>query len=150
MFLSIGTRWSVRPGFLEIAMRADDSLRNLQFTMKRHIFRLSAPTRRLYSTAPSSKQPSSPNKLGLQDLTPSQLCYYWDTIQPTTEQLAFAEKLFVPSRHSPLKLWSASKFRTSPLSSTEPEVDSVFAVNENESTTESNIISRSEAQESTV
>ncbi|KAJ5259523.1 hypothetical protein N7478_012504 [Penicillium angulare] len=90
--------------------------------MNRHICRLFVPTRRLYSTAPPSKQPSSPNKLELQDLTPSELCYHWDTKQPTPEQLAFAEKLFVPSRHSPLKLWSASKFRTAPLSSIEPEV----------------------------
>ncbi|KAJ5976266.1 GTP-binding protein EngB, partial [Penicillium waksmanii] len=55
-------------------------------------------------------------------LTPSDLCYYWDTKAPNADQLAFADKIFIPSRHSPIKLWSASKFRTTPLSSIEPEV----------------------------
>lgn len=65
---------------------------------------------------------SNPNKRTLQELTPSDLCYYWDTKPPTPSQLAFADKIFTPSRHSPLKIWSASKFRTTPLSSIEPEV----------------------------
>lgn len=66
--------------------------------------------------------PSNPNKRTLEELTPTDLCYYWDTKPPTPSQLASADKLFTPSRHSPLKLWSASKFRTTPLSSVEPEV----------------------------
>ncbi|EPS33210.1 hypothetical protein PDE_08172 [Penicillium oxalicum 114-2] len=65
---------------------------------------------------------SNPNKRALEELTPSDLCYYWDTQPPTASQLAFANKIFIPSRHSPTKLWSASKFRTTPLSSVEPEV----------------------------
>ncbi|GLI75842.1 hypothetical protein PoHVEF18_004108 [Penicillium ochrochloron] len=76
-------------------------------------------------TTPSKTTPtpsSNPNKRTLSDLTPTDLCYYWDTKPPTPSQLAFADKLFIPSRHSPLKLWSASKFRTTPLSSIEPEV----------------------------
>lgn len=95
--------------------------------MKRCISRVSAPSQRLYSTLksptpPTPIHPPNPNKRGLQDLTISDLCYYWDTKPPTSEQLAFADKLFVPSRHSPLKLWSAAKFRTTPMSSIEPEV----------------------------
>ncbi|KAJ5482967.1 GTP-binding protein EngB [Penicillium diatomitis] len=75
------------------------------------------------SSSPSPPSPSSnPNKRALEELTPSDLCYYWDTKPPTPSQLAFANKIFIPSRHSPTKLWSASKFRTTPLSSTEPEV----------------------------
>ncbi|KAJ5217379.1 GTP-binding protein EngB [Penicillium chermesinum] len=88
-------------------------------------------TQRLYSTTRASADfssplaapaPFNPNKRELKNLTPSDLCYHWDTIPPTAEQLAFANKVFTPSRHSPIKLWSASKFRTTPLSSSEPEV----------------------------
>lgn len=79
------------------------------------------PARALSSASPPHPPPSS-NKRELKDLTPSDLCYYWDTRPPTAAQLAFADKVFVPSRHSPIKLWSASKFRTTPLSSLEPEV----------------------------
>ncbi|OQE18301.1 hypothetical protein PENSTE_c018G02908 [Penicillium steckii] len=90
--------------------------------------RESGLTRRLFSTlrhntpTPRQTPPPSPNKRNLEDLTPSDLCYYWDTKAPNAGQLAFADKLFIPSRHSPIKLWSASKFRTTPLSSIEPEV----------------------------
>lgn len=96
--------------------------------MARYNLRLPTSIRRLYSTAKPTtsselpKPPPNPNKRELSDLTPSDLCYYWDTKQPTPSQLAFADKLFIPSRHSPMKLWSASKFRTTPLSSIEPEV----------------------------
>ncbi|KAJ6016022.1 GTP-binding protein EngB [Penicillium herquei] len=95
--------------------------------MNRSMSRCSALAKRLYSTSNPSNPPptsktSSSTKRELQDLTPSDLCYYWDTKQPTSAQLAFADKLFIPSRHSPVKLWSASKFRTTPMSSLEPEV----------------------------
>ncbi|KAJ5391224.1 GTP-binding protein EngB [Penicillium cosmopolitanum] len=97
--------------------------------MRKSIFRASRAVNRLYSTIrhaepaqTSPKPPSNPNKRNLEDLTPSDLCYYWDTKAPNTDQLAFADKIFIPSRHSPIKLWSASKFRTTPLSSIEPEV----------------------------
>lgn len=88
--------------------------------------RVFTPTRRLYSASqtspPTTNSPSNPNKRSLQDLTASDLCAYWDTQPPNAAQLTFADKLFTPSRHSPLKLWSASKFRTTPMSSLEPEV----------------------------
>ncbi|KAJ5679812.1 GTP-binding protein EngB [Penicillium macrosclerotiorum] len=99
--------------------------------MRLKICRAAGSIRRLYSTiqttqsSPASQAPnphSNPNKRSLKDLTPSDLSYYWDTKPPNASQLAFAEKLFIPSRHSPVKLWSASKFRTTPLSSAEPEV----------------------------
>ncbi|KAJ5570598.1 GTP-binding protein EngB [Penicillium hispanicum] len=96
--------------------------------MRRCITRASGHVRRSYSTvqtAPSqftAKHPPTPSKRDLADLTPSDLCYYWDTIPPNADQLAFADKVFTPSRHSPVKLWSASKFRTTPMSSIEPEV----------------------------
>lgn len=98
--------------------------------MRTSIRRVLEPTRCLYSTStltqttpiPPPNLNPTPNKRSLNDLTTFDLCYYWDTQPPTANQLAFADKLFTPSRHSPLKLWSASKFRTTPLSSTEPEV----------------------------
>jgi GTP-binding protein len=98
--------------------------------MKTSICRVSIPARRLYSTSqptpPSPPSPAppppNPNKRDLKDLSPSDLCLYWDTKPPNAEQLAFADKLFIPSRHSPLKLWSAAKFRTTPMSSLQPEV----------------------------
>ncbi|KAL4912545.1 P-loop containing nucleoside triphosphate hydrolase protein [Aspergillus aurantiobrunneus] len=66
---------------------------------------------------------NSPQKIPpLRNLTPKHISYYWDTLIPTEPQLAYADKLFAPSRHSPIKLWSAAKFRTTPLSSIEPEV----------------------------
>ncbi|CAI7572116.1 unnamed protein product [Penicillium glandicola] len=77
----------------------------------------------LYTTIRALSSSSNPNaKRELKDLTPSDLCYYWDTRPPKEEQLAFADKVFTPSRHSPLKLWSAAKFRTTPFASVEPEV----------------------------
>ncbi|OJJ49139.1 hypothetical protein ASPZODRAFT_140078 [Penicilliopsis zonata CBS 506.65] len=62
------------------------------------------------------------SKIQLRDLTPSHLSAYWDTVPPDESKLEYAAKFFTPSRHSPIKLWSASKFRTTPLSSVEPEV----------------------------
>lgn len=78
---------------------------------------------RQYSSAiaPNS-DPTTPTKIPLRDLSASDLSYYWDTPAPNASQLAYAEKFFAPSRHSPIKLWSAAKFRTTPLSSIEPEV----------------------------
>lgn len=87
------------------------------------IYRRPALRNSLYTTIRAlSSAPKPHSKRELRDLTPSDLCYYWDTKPPQASQLAFADKVFTPSRHSPLKLWSASKFRTTPLSSTEPEV----------------------------
>ncbi|KAL4867757.1 hypothetical protein BDV12DRAFT_186442 [Aspergillus spectabilis] len=77
-----------------------------------------------YRTLTTSPQPPNTTKPvpALRDLTPDHISYYWDTTTPTPSQLLYADKLFLPSRHSPLKIWSAAKFRTTPLSSTEPEV----------------------------
>lgn len=72
------------------------------------------------STKSTASNPNS--KIPLRDLSPSDLCYYWDTKAPDASQLAYADKFFQPSRHSPIKLWSASKFRTTPLESSNPEV----------------------------
>lgn len=97
--------------------------------MKSRICRAFRSTRRPYSTSQSPLSslnapttPPDPNKRALKDLTPADLCYYWDTKPPNAAQLAFADNLFKPSRHSPVKIWSASKFRTTPLSSVDPEV----------------------------
>lgn len=62
------------------------------------------------------------SKIPLRDISSSDLCYYWDTKAPNASQLAYADKVFQPSHHSPVKLWSASKFRTTPLESSTPEV----------------------------
>ncbi|KAI9040146.1 translation initiation/elongation factor MRX8 [Aspergillus affinis] len=89
----------------------------------------SVPLRRTLSTTtppppqqPSQSPPSNPNKKRLHELTPTDISYYWDTTIPTPPQLTYADKIFTPTRHGPIKLWSASKFRTTPLSSVEPEV----------------------------
>lgn len=130
--LSISSGWPV-PGFSgesKLHLHLAASLNHIRSSkMRKSIFRASRAVNRLYSTIrhaepaqTSPKPPSNPNKRNLEDLTPSDLCYYWDTKAPNTDQLAFADKIFIPSRHSPIKLWSASKFRTTPLSSIEPEV----------------------------
>ena len=80
--------------------------------------------RTIATTASSTPSPTrrDPNKIPLHDLTPSEISYYWDTQIPNEAQLSYADKIFSPSRHSPVKIWSASKFRTTPMSSLEPEV----------------------------
>ncbi|KAL2001465.1 hypothetical protein VTN02DRAFT_1701 [Thermoascus thermophilus] len=79
--------------------------------------------RKLSSQAvPGANPPNNNGKIPLKDLAPSDISYYWDTSVPDESQLAYADKFFAPSRHSPIKLWSASKFRTTPMSSLEPEV----------------------------
>ncbi|KAJ0425175.1 P-loop containing nucleoside triphosphate hydrolase protein [Aspergillus carlsbadensis] len=75
------------------------------------------------TTTPAHNPPTKKQKpLPLRDLTPDQVSYYWDTEVPSAPQLHYADKLFRPTKHAPIKLWSASKFRTTPISSTEPEV----------------------------
>lgn len=74
------------------------------------------------TTPPTTANSPHPNLLPFHALTPSQISYYWDTHIPNDPQLAYANSLFTPSRHSPIKLWSASRFRTLPMSSLEPEV----------------------------
>ncbi|KAL4779310.1 P-loop containing nucleoside triphosphate hydrolase protein [Aspergillus varians] len=91
----------------------------------RQYLSLGRPPHRTLTTAPTptSTPPTETPKIPpIRDLTPQHISYYWDTLIPTEPQLAYADKLFTPSRHSPIKLWSAAKFRTTPLSSTEPEV----------------------------
>ncbi|RAL09674.1 translation initiation/elongation factor MRX8 [Aspergillus homomorphus CBS 101889] len=93
-------------------------------------FSSTLPTR---SSSPSEQdeQPFAPAEQGghqpikktlLSDLPKTVLNDYHETQCPNEAQLAYADKLFAPSRHSPIKLWSASKFRTTPMSSQEPEV----------------------------
>lgn len=100
------------------AVRAAVPVRPVIKTLTENIPKSTTPPK----PTPSSVISSNPNKRPLEELTPSDLCYYWDTKPPNPSQLAFADKIFTPSRHSPLKIWSASKFRTTPLSSVEPEV----------------------------
>ncbi|KAL2840562.1 P-loop containing nucleoside triphosphate hydrolase protein [Aspergillus pseudoustus] len=79
--------------------------------------------RTITTTATATTNPLPTKKIPpLRDLGPNHISYYWDTEIPSAPQLNYADKLFAPSRHSPIKLWSASKFRTTPISSTEPEV----------------------------
>ena len=84
------------------------------------VSRVVVTTKRTLSS-PAEKPPANA-RIPLRDLTATQTGYYWDTPIPNGSQLAYADKFFAPSRHGPLKLWSASKFRTTPLSSLEPEV----------------------------
>ena len=62
-----------------------------------------------------------PNRVPLQDITPTHISYYWDTQAPTRAQLSYADKFFSVTRHSPVMKWAASQFRTTP-NSFEPEV----------------------------
>ncbi|PYI11596.1 hypothetical protein BO78DRAFT_97633 [Aspergillus sclerotiicarbonarius CBS 121057] len=74
-------------------------------------------------TPPSNPPPNPhPNKTLLQDLSPTALNLYWDRPEPTEEQLAYANKFFARSRHSPFRVWSAAKFRTTPVDTGTPEV----------------------------
>ncbi|KAL4821906.1 P-loop containing nucleoside triphosphate hydrolase protein [Aspergillus spinulosporus] len=88
----------------------------------RTLYRTTTTAAPCLSTWQSPSQSQTQEVPLLRDLTPSHISYYWDTSIPTKLQLAYADKLFAPSRHSPKKLWSAAKFRTTPLSSIEPEV----------------------------
>lgn len=66
---------------------------------------------------PESKpRDSSPSPLSLSN---AMLSYYWDTVPPTSHQLARAERFFLA--HPPSLFYSASKFRTVNLTSI-PEV----------------------------
>lgn len=110
---------SQESGIMRIrAVRAAVPMRPVIKTLAENIPKSTTPPQ----TTPPGAISSNPNKRTLEELTPSDLCYYWDTKAPTPSQLTFADKIFTPSRHSPLKIWSASKFRTTPLSSVEPEV----------------------------
>lgn len=80
----------------------------------RYASKCPAPTQR------KALQPQRPQN-ALKTLTLADHCFYWDTQEPEHAQLEYADKFFTPSRHSPLKLWSAGKFRTVPFSSV-PEV----------------------------
>ena len=89
------------------------------------------PNVRNYSTSKPPNPQSQPqlqprpqpnNKVQFKDIPATAVNYYWDTQAPDESQLAYADKFFAPSRHSPIKLWTLSKFRTTPLSSTTPEV----------------------------
>ncbi|OOG00495.1 hypothetical protein ASPCADRAFT_35091, partial [Aspergillus carbonarius ITEM 5010] len=76
------------------------------------------------TVTPSPNPPPNPHpkKTLLQDLSPTALNYYWDTPEPTEEQLDYANKFFARSRHSPFRVWSAAKFRTTPMDTGTPEV----------------------------
>lgn len=79
-----------------------------------------APVRRSVKRLTDINGVYSPKKFD--DLESTDLAAYWDTIPPTAEDLAYADKIFKSSRHSPVKLFSAAKFRTIPFDSNEPEV----------------------------
>ncbi|KAL2814840.1 P-loop containing nucleoside triphosphate hydrolase protein [Aspergillus cavernicola] len=88
-----------------------------------HSCRQTLSPRAPFRTISTTTTPNPPPKIPpLRDLTPEHISYYWDTEIPSESQLNYADKLFAPSRHSPIKIWSAAKFRTTPLSSIEPEV----------------------------
>lgn len=57
-----------------------------------------------------------------EELEPTDLATYWDTVPPNKDNIAYADQIFKSSRHSPVKLFSAAKFRTIPFDSKEPEV----------------------------
>ena len=73
---------------------------------------------------PQTPTPRSPQSQStpLLQLSSTSVSLYWDTVPPSDSQLQVADTFFQPSRHSPIKLWSASKFRTLPITSVEPEV----------------------------
>jgi GTP-binding protein len=63
-----------------------------------------------------------PARILFGDLKPADLAAYWDTEPPLQSDLEAAQRFFAPSRHSPVKLFSAAQFRTIPGDSKEPEV----------------------------
>lgn len=62
------------------------------------------------------------NRIPLEDLRSVDLGAYWDTQPPMRSDLQAARRLFAPSDHSPVKLFSAAHFRSMPQDSKEPEV----------------------------
>ncbi|OJD11300.1 hypothetical protein ACJ73_09572, partial [Blastomyces percursus] len=48
-------------------------------------------------------------------------CFYYDTLAPTPQQLQHSADVFRASNHSPIQMWTASEFRTIPMSDM-PEV----------------------------
>ncbi|EQL32978.1 hypothetical protein BDFG_04954 [Blastomyces dermatitidis ATCC 26199] len=48
-------------------------------------------------------------------------CFYYDTLAPTPQQLQHSADVFRASNHSPIRMWTASEFRTIPMSDV-PEV----------------------------
>ncbi|PGG98034.1 ribosome biogenesis GTP-binding protein YsxC [Blastomyces parvus] len=48
-------------------------------------------------------------------------CFYYDTLAPTEQQLKHSAEFFKASNHSPIQMWTASEFRTVPMSDV-PEV----------------------------
>ncbi|PYH46881.1 translation initiation/elongation factor MRX8 [Aspergillus saccharolyticus JOP 1030-1] len=89
------------------------------YTLTSSVRPLQAQFHHLPPTTPTN--PNAPKKL-LSELPATVFNDYYETQCPTEGQLAYANKFFTPSRHSPVKLWSASKFRTTPIESHEPEV----------------------------
>ncbi|OAX80155.1 ribosome biogenesis GTP-binding protein YsxC [Emergomyces africanus] len=59
---------------------------------------------------------SEPIQLQLTDYS-----FYYDTAAPSTNQLQHSANVFRASKHSPVKMWTASEFRTIPMSDL-PEV----------------------------
>ncbi|EEH33947.2 hypothetical protein PAAG_04996 [Paracoccidioides lutzii Pb01] len=54
-------------------------------------------------------------------LTLKEYAFYYDTTPPSLQQLQHAETFFKSSKHSPIQMWTASEFRTIPMSNV-PEV----------------------------
>ncbi|EEH48767.1 ribosome biogenesis GTP-binding protein YsxC [Paracoccidioides brasiliensis Pb18] len=55
------------------------------------------------------------------ELTLKEYAFYYDTSPPSGQQLWHAESFFKSSKHSPIQMWTASEFRTIPMSNV-PEV----------------------------
>ncbi|KAK2757656.1 GTP-binding protein [Arachnomyces sp. PD_36] len=83
---------------------------------------------RLKSTSSTSASTASPTTYTpLSSLPPTSLSYYHDTHRPTPTQLSTANSLFTPSPpHTPVKLFSASKFRETPLLDDSPIPEVAF------------------------
>ncbi|OKL61604.1 hypothetical protein UA08_03772 [Talaromyces atroroseus] len=74
------------------------------------------------TTKSQTSDRKAPGRIIFDDLKPTDLAAYWDTEPPLQSDLQAAQRFFAPSRHSPVKLFSAAQFRTIPGDSKEPEV----------------------------
>ncbi|EER44038.1 GTP-binding protein [Histoplasma capsulatum H143] len=95
-------------------MAAAKSAASIATTTAKNLLRATDRKPKITRTGPATASP--PIQLQLHDY-----CFYYDTAPPTQQQLQYGADLFRASNHSPIQMWTASEFRTIPMSDV-PEV----------------------------